>query len=67
MKQIASMTGGTYHAASSAGDLEKVFADLPTYLIIRHEILEISVLFVAIGAFLAVLAALLSVLWHPLP
>ncbi len=67
LKQIASMTGGTYHAASSAGDLEKVFADLPTYLIIKHEVLEMSVLFVGLGALLAMIAALLSILWHPLP
>ena len=67
LKQIATMTGGTYHAASSASDLEKVFADLPTYLIIKHEILEISVLFAAIGLLLAVVASLLSILWHPLP
>ncbi len=67
LKQIASMTGGTYHAASSASDLEKVFADLPTYLIIKHEVLEMSVVFVGIGALLAIIAALLSILWHPLP
>jgi Ca-activated chloride channel family protein len=67
LKQIAAMTGGTYHVASSASELEKVFADLPTYLIVKHEVLEVSVLFVALGALLAVLAALLSILWHPLP
>jgi len=67
LKQIASTTGGTYHVASSSSELEKVFADLPTYLIIKHEILELSVLFAALGALLAITAALLSVLWHPLP
>jgi Ca-activated chloride channel homolog len=67
LKQIAAMTGGTYHLASSASELEKVFNDLPTYLIIKHETLEISVVFVAVSAFLAILATLLSILWHPLP
>ncbi len=67
LKQISSMTGGTYHQASSASELEQVFNSLPTYLIIKHEILEISVLFTAFGAFLAILAGLLSILWHPLP
>ena len=43
LKQVASMTGGTYHLASSASQLESVFAGLPTYLIIKHEVLEISV------------------------
>ena len=67
LKQIASMTGGTYHLASSANELEAVFADLPTYLIIKHEILEISVVFTAIGALLAAIAILLSMMWYPLP
>ena len=67
LKQIASMTGGTYHLASSASELESVFAGLPTYLIIKHEILETSVLFVALGALLAGIAILLSLLWRPLP
>jgi Ca-activated chloride channel homolog len=67
LKQIASMTGGTYHLASSASQLESVFADLPTYLIIKHEVLETSVLFVALGALLAGVALLLSLIWRPLP
>ncbi len=67
LKQIASMTGGTYHLASSASELESVFASLPTYLIIKHEIIEISVIFAAIGALLASTAILLSLIWHPLP
>jgi hypothetical protein len=67
LKQIAAMTGGTYHLASSASDLENVFASLPTYLIVKHEVLEISVAFTALGALLAGLAILLSLVWHPLP
>ena len=67
LKQIASMTGGTYHLASSASELESVFASLPTYLIIKHEILEISVVFTAFGALLAGIAILLSLIWRPLP
>ena len=67
LKQIASMTGGTYHLASSASELESVFAGLPTYLIIKHEILETSVLFVALGTLLAGIALLLSLAWRPLP
>jgi Ca-activated chloride channel family protein len=67
LKQIASMTGGTYHVASSASELEHVFASLPTYLIVKHETLEISVAFAAFGALMTALAILLSMLWHPLP
>ena len=67
LKQIASLTGGTYHLATSASELESVFAGLPTYLILKHEVLEISFVFTAVGALLATLAILLSLVWHPLP
>jgi len=67
LKQIASMTGGAYYSASSANELQNVFKNLPTYLISKHETSEISVVFAAIGALLAGLAIVLSLLWHPLP
>jgi Ca-activated chloride channel family protein len=67
LRQIASMTGGAYYSASSAGELQNVFQNLPTYLITKHETIEISVLFTAIGAGLAALAIVLSMVWHPLP
>ncbi|SRR6266545_1537958 len=67
LKQIADVTGGTYYAAESAGELQNVFQNLPTYLIMKHEISEISVVFTAIGALLAAIAVGLSLLWHPLP
>src|ERR687886_182522 len=67
LKQIPAMTGGTYYPAASAGELQNVFQNLPTYLITKHEIMEISVVFTAVGALLAALAIALSLLWHPLP
>jgi len=67
LKQIASMTGGAYYSASSADELQNVFKNLPTYLISKHETSEISVAFAAIGALLAGLAIVLSLIWHPFP
>ena len=67
LKQIADMTDGTYNAASSAGELLKVFQNLPTSLIMKHDIMEISVLFAAIGALFVAIAIGLSLRWHPLP
>ncbi len=67
LKQIADMTGGSYYSAESAGELHDVFQTLPTSLITRHEITELSVAFTAIGALLAALAVGLSLSWHPLP
>ena len=67
LKRVADMTGGTYYSAESAGELQNVFQNLPTYLITKHETSEVSVVFTAIGALLAALAIALSLLWHPLP
>ena len=66
LKQVANMTGGTYYSAESGNELQSVFANLPTYLIVKHEVMEVSVAFTAIGAFFAVLAVALSMLWNPM-
>jgi Ca-activated chloride channel homolog len=67
LKQIADMTDGEYYAASSAGELLKVFENLPTYLITKHEVTEISVIFAALGTLVVASAIALSLRWHPLP
>ena len=67
LKQVADLTGGAYYPAESAGELESVFASLPVSLITRHEVTEIGVGFVALGALLAGLAVLLGRAWRPLP
>ncbi|MBL8102105.1 MAG: VWA domain-containing protein [Anaerolineales bacterium] len=66
LKQVANMTGGAYFAASSTGELQDVFRNLPVQLMTITETTEISVIFAAIGAALIILAILLSMLWHPL-
>ena len=67
LKKVAAMTGGQYYPAESASDLQKVFASLPMSLIMRHETIEISVYFAALGALLVILAVLLALIWRPLP
>ncbi len=67
LRQVSDMTGGKYYPASSAGELESVFKQLPTYLIVKHKTTEISAYFAVIGAILALIAVSLSLLWHPLP
>ena len=67
LRQVAELTGGTYHPAESATQLQAVFDGLPTNLILRTEAIEISVVFVAIGLLVAALAFLLARLWRPLP
>jgi Ca-activated chloride channel family protein len=67
LKQVADMTGGKYYSATSAGELQQVFQDLPTYVIATRETIEISVFFTAFAALMAVIAMLLAMRWHPLP
>jgi Ca-activated chloride channel homolog len=64
---IADMTGGEYYTAESGSDLQEVFENLPTNLIIKTEVTEISVAFAALGGLLAMLAVSLSLMWRPLP
>jgi Ca-activated chloride channel family protein len=67
LKQIADMTDADYYEASSADELLKVFQDLPTSLITKSEVTEISVVFAALGALFVLLAGILSLRWQPLP
>ena len=65
MKQVAVLTGGTYSAADSAGQLQQVFDGLPVARVLHLALNEISVWFTAAGAILAALAIGLSMLWRP--
>ena len=56
LREIADMTGGEYYSAESANELQTVLQDLPTSLIMRTELTELSVFFTAAGALLAALA-----------
>ena len=64
---VANATGATYYPASSADELQSVLQHLPTNLITKHEVTEISVAFVALGALLIGVSILLGQAWRPLP
>ena len=64
---VAEATGGTYYPAESADELHSVFENLPTNLITKHELMEVSVIFVALATILVALAILLAQAWRPLP
>jgi Ca-activated chloride channel family protein len=66
LKQVADMTGGTYYFASSAGELEDVFQNLPSFVVATRETIEVSVFFTAFAALTIILAMFLSFRWHPL-
>jgi Ca-activated chloride channel homolog len=67
LRAVAETTGGEYFPAESAQQLTEVFAQLPTNLILRHEVVEISVAFTAVAVVLIALAIMLGQAWRPLP
>ena len=67
LRAVADMTGGTYAPAESASELQAVFNGLPSTLVTRRQPVELSVVFVAIGAALGGVALLLGRAWRPLP
>ena len=67
LMQIASTTGAKYYSAESAQQLGSVFASLPTTLITKHEVVELSVVFTGFGGLLMAIGTLLGRRWRPLP
>ena len=63
LKSVASMTLGEYFHASSAPDLKKVYETLNSRLVFEKKQTEITALFAAAAALLALVAAGLSMLW----
>ena len=67
LKAVAETTGAEYYPAESASQLNDVFAKLPTDLILEHDVVEVSVAFVAVAVVLIGIGILLGQRWRPLP
>jgi Ca-activated chloride channel family protein len=63
LKQIANVTRGDYFYAGTATDLKKIYEGMNTRMVLETKEMEVSSLFSAVAAALAVIAALLSMLW----
>lgn len=63
LKTIANITQGEYFYAGNAPDLKKVYQTLNSKITLEQKQTEITALFSAAAALLAVMAALLSMLW----
>ncbi len=63
LKNISVLTHGEYFYAGTAEDLKKVYESLSSRMVVERKETEISALFAAAGALLAMLAAGLSVWW----
>lgn len=67
LQAVAAITGGAYYRAESADQLNDVFRNLPTQIVLQTQTLEISFAFVAAGALLATAAVALSLWWRRFP
>ena len=67
LKSVAEMTGAEYYLAESADELLQVFSTIPVQLRKNTVRMEVSAVFTAIAALLAVAAAALGLRWNPLP
>jgi Ca-activated chloride channel family protein len=66
LKGVAALTDAAYFSAESADELQSVFRELPTNLIMKHEMVELSAGFTAFGALFAAASILLAFRWNPL-
>jgi Ca-activated chloride channel family protein len=63
LKQIANITRGEYFYAGTASDLKKIYQSLNSKVVLETKDQEVTALFSAGAAVLALCAAFLSVLW----
>jgi Ca-activated chloride channel family protein len=66
LKKVAALTDAEYFSAESSAELNNVFKNVPTNIIMRSEVTEISFIFVALGALLALAGIVLAWWWQPL-
>ncbi len=63
LKSIANITRGEYFYAGNATDLTKIYQSLNTQLVLEKKETEVTALFSAVAVALAVMSALLSMMW----
>lgn len=63
LRTISDLTRGEYFRAETATDLKKIYASLNSKLVLERKETEITALFAAAAALLALVSALLSLAW----
>jgi Ca-activated chloride channel homolog len=63
LRAISDLTRGEYFRAETATDLKKIYASLNSKLVLERKETEITALFAAAAALLALVSALLSLAW----
>lgn len=67
LEAIAEQTGGTYHGAEDAEQLQEVFSELPKEVATQRQPTEITWVLAALGALLALGAGAAALRWSPYP
>jgi Ca-activated chloride channel family protein len=63
LKTVSTITRGQYFYAGNASDLKKVYRSLNSRFVLEKKETEITALFSALAALLAMSSAVLSLLW----
>lgn len=63
LKEISEITNGVYYLAENAEDLQAIYNDIGTQLIIKAEATEITALFAGAGILILLIGGLLSLIW----
>jgi Ca-activated chloride channel family protein len=63
LRQMAEMTGGTYYAATDPSELESIYRNIETRLVLRPEATEVTSLFAGAAVLLLALGALAGLRW----
>jgi len=64
LKMIANVTRGEYFYAGTATDLKKIYDGMNSRMVLETKEMEVSALFSAVAAALALVAAMLSMFWY---
>jgi Ca-activated chloride channel family protein len=63
LKQVSQMTGGAYFNAADEQELQSIYADLDTQLVIKPENIEVTAIFAGAGIVFLLAGGLSSLLW----
>lgn len=63
LKQIATVTNAEYFYAGNAPDLTKVYKTLNSKLVLEKKTTEVTAIFAGLAALLAIVSAMMSMLW----
>jgi Ca-activated chloride channel family protein len=67
LRQVATITGGTYFPASGASQLQRVLSDLPEQVQVQKRTVDVSVALAGLAAVLVLLSVVAAARWTAFP